>query len=344
MVRAADRSWRRAAGPAHVLATPAPLVLTPPSDYCPPQIGRRRVWRRRSGKKKRRDVQGFDHGAGDAVQGRGVRRGRFRGFRRLADRRGHPRPGSGRYHGRKPDAESRRAQARRRGLHQDGGRPGAGDRRCRLQQHRRGDRSGGLRREGRGRRPARRHALLQQAEPGRSLSPFQGDQRRRRHSDRDLQHPAALDRRHERGDDGAALRVEEHRGCQGRDGQARPRQRPAGRDGTGFHPAFGRGRHRAGLHGPRRPRLHLGDEQRRAAALRPLPGSLHGRRLRRRAGDPGPAVPAAPGAVRRAEPPGAEVRAVAARQGPQRAAPAARSGDGAHRGDPPRGHGPRGPS
>ena len=42
--------------------------------------------------------------------------------------------------------------------------------------------------EGRRRRRAGRHALLQQADPGRALPALQGDQRRHRHSDHHLQH------------------------------------------------------------------------------------------------------------------------------------------------------------
>ena len=56
---------------------------------------------------------------------------------RVADRRGHARPGAGRHHGREPDAEPRRAQARRRAVHQGRQEARAGDRRRRLQLHRR---------------------------------------------------------------------------------------------------------------------------------------------------------------------------------------------------------------
>ena len=52
---------------------------------------------------------------------------------------------------------------------------------------------------------ARRHALLQQAQSGRAVPAFQGDQRRRRHSDHHLQHPAALGDRHERRHDEAPV-------------------------------------------------------------------------------------------------------------------------------------------
>ena len=49
--------------------------------------------------------------------------------------------------------------------------------------------------------------------------------------------------------------------------------------GAGLHPALRRGRDRARLHGPWRPRLHLGDRQRRAAALRRDAERLPQRRL-----------------------------------------------------------------
>ena len=50
----------------------------------------------------------------------------------------------------------------------------------------------------------------------------------------------------------------------------------------GLHPALGRGRHGAGLHGARRPRLHLGHLQRRAAAVRRLPERVPRRATGRR--------------------------------------------------------------
>src|SRR5579885_373487 len=51
----------------------------------------------------------------------------------------------------------------------------------------------------------------------------------------------------------------------------------ARRHGRRFQPAFRRGRNRARLHGAWRPRLHLGDLQRRAAAVRRVPGRLPAR-------------------------------------------------------------------
>ena len=49
--------------------------------------------------------------------------------------------------------------------------------------------------------------LLQQADPGRALSAFQGDQRRHRHSDHHLQHSRPLDRRYVGRDHEAAVRL-----------------------------------------------------------------------------------------------------------------------------------------
>ncbi len=50
-----------------------------------------------------------------------------------------------------------------------------------------------------------RHALLQQADPGRHVRPFQGHQRCDRHPDHHLQHPRPLGDRHVGGHDGPAL-------------------------------------------------------------------------------------------------------------------------------------------
>ena len=77
--------------------------------------------------------------------------------------------------------------------------------------------------------------------------------------------------------------LEQHRRREGRDRQRGARVAAARRDGGGLQPALGRGRHRARLHGARRPRLHLGDVECRAAAVRGIPGCLpegrlHGRR------------------------------------------------------------------
>ena len=79
-----------------------------------------------------------------------------------------------------------------------------------------GDRSRPACREGRRRRGAGRHALLQQADPGRPLPALQGDQRRDRHSDHHLQHSGALGDRHVGRHHEAAVRAQEHRRRQGR--------------------------------------------------------------------------------------------------------------------------------
>ena len=189
--------------------------------------------------------------------------------------------------GESPTLRLRRAQARHRADGRDGQGPGAGDRRHRLELDRRGDRAHRVCRQGRRRRGADRHALLQQADAGRALPALQGDQRRRRHPDRHLQHSRPLGRRHDRRYHDALLRVEERRRRQGRDRQPRTRLAAAPRDGAGVQLAVGRGRHRAGLHGPRRPWLHLGRLEHRAAPVRRVPERLPRRRLQDGAGAAG---------------------------------------------------------
>jgi 4-hydroxy-tetrahydrodipicolinate synthase len=96
-------------------------------------------------------------------------------FRALVDWQisaGLARARAGGHHRREPDAEPRGAPPRRRRLHRRGARPRAGHRGRGLQQYARGDRTRAPRREGRRRRGAGRHALLQQADPGRALSHF----------------------------------------------------------------------------------------------------------------------------------------------------------------------------
>ena len=151
-------------------------------------------------------VQGFVHGADHAVQGRQGRRGGLPAARRVADRGGHARAGAGRHDRREPDAEPRRAQAGRRAVRRDRQEARAGDRRRRLQLDRRGHRLHPPRQEGRRRRGAALHRLLQQADAGGPLPPLQGDQRRRRHPDHHLQRSGAHDRRH-LGRDHGALRA-----------------------------------------------------------------------------------------------------------------------------------------
>ena len=61
-----------------------------------------------------------------------------------------------------------------------------------------------------------------------------------------------------------------HQGCHRR---PHPRVAPAPDDRRGVHPALGRGCHRPRLQRPWRRRLHLGDRQCRAAALRRVPAT-----------------------------------------------------------------------
>ena len=77
-------------------------------------------------------------------------------------------------------------------------------------------------------------------------------------------------------------KLEERRRRQGRHRQRGARHAAAPRLRQGLHPALGRGRHRARLHGAWRPWLHLGDLQRGAAPVRRVPERLPQGRLRRR--------------------------------------------------------------
>ena len=159
-------------------------------------------------------------------------------------------------------------------VHRGSERPRACRRRRRLQLDQGGDRARPARREGGRERGSGRHALLQQADPGRHVPALQGDQRRDRHSDHHLQHPAALGDRHVGRHDEAAVRAEEHRRRQGRHRQHGSRLAAARGDGPGLQPALGRGCDRPRLHGAWRPWLHLGDLERRAAAVLGVPGRL----------------------------------------------------------------------
>ncbi len=87
----------------------------------------------------------------------------------------------------------------------------------------------------------------------------------------------------------------------------------ARRDGGGLQPALRRGRNLHRLHGAWRPRLHLGDVERRAAAVRRVPGSLPEGRLCRSAQAAGQAVAAAHRVVHRDQPGAGQVCAVGAR-------------------------------
>ena len=71
--------------------------------------------------------------------------------------------------------------------------------------------------------------------------------------------------------------------------------------GEDFNQTVGRGHHRARLHGAWRPRLHLGDVERRAAAVRRIPDRLPQGRLQGRAQAAGQARAAAHQSVRRNE-------------------------------------------
>ena len=79
--------------------------------------------------------------------------------------------------------------------------------------------------------------------------------------------------------------------------------------GAGLQPALRRGHHRARLQRARRPRLHLGDVERRAAAVLGIPGGVPEGRLRDRAEAAGQARAAAHQPVRRDEPGADQVRA-----------------------------------
>ena len=120
--------------------------------------------------------------------------------------------------------------------------------------------------------------LLQQADAGRHVSPFHGHRRGGGHPDPALQHsrPRAIVEI-TRGDDGAAGQAPNIIGV--KDATAnlmRPVAR-AQRLRQGLAADLGRRRHRAGLYGPWRPWLHLGDRQCRAQALRRVPDRLPAR-------------------------------------------------------------------
>jgi len=107
-------------------------------------------------------------------------------------------------------------------------------------------------------------SLLQQPTRKACIS-IQGDQRRHRHSCYHLQYPAALGDRHVGRHHEAAVRAEEHPGV--KDATASmvrvSQQRRMARSST----AIGRGCDRARLYGAW-PRLHFGDVECRAAAVR----------------------------------------------------------------------------
>ena len=119
----------------------------------------------------------------------------------------------------------------------------------------------------RGRGPVR-DALLQPAQPGGPLRALPRHQRRRAAAGVRLQRAEPHQRRHLQRNPGASGAAAEHRWHQGRDRRHGARQRAAADVRPGLDHAVGRRSQRAGLHGPRRPRLHLGDLQRRAGPLR----------------------------------------------------------------------------
>ena len=95
-----------------------------------------------------------------------------------------------------------------------------------------------------------------------------------RHSDRHLQHPAALGDRHVGRDDEALLRrIAQYRRRQGRDRQCRAHFAAAPGDGAGIPAIFRRRHDGAGLLRGRRRRLHFGGLQRRPAPLRRSDGT-----------------------------------------------------------------------
>ena len=121
-------------------------------------------------------------------------------------------------------------------------------------------------------------------------------------------------------------RAEEHRRREGRDRQHGARVAAARRLRAGLQPALRRGHHGARLQRAWRTRLHLGDVERRAAAVLGIPGGLRARRLRGRAEAAGQARAAAHQPVRRDEPGAGQIRHVADRQVLGRGAPADGSG------------------
>jgi hypothetical protein len=112
-------------------------------------------------------------------------------------------------------------------------------------------------------------------------------------------------------------------------------------DGTGLQSALGRGHHCARLHGARRPRLHLGHIECRAAPVRRIPGGLPERRLQGRAQAAGQTRTAAHRSVRRNESGADQVRNVTHRQMHQHGAAANGAGNRERAGGSPSGDGAR---
>ena len=156
-----------------------------------------------------------------------------------------------------------------------------------------GDRRGGIERHaGRGAEPAGiagggggrgadGAALLQPPIAGGDLPPFRGARRRGTAADRALQRPRADGDRHPASDPDPHRRgvPQGVRRGQGRERGAPARVGASLGAGAGLLPALGQRRSRARLQCDGWGGLHLGDCERRPAALRRLPGGLRGRRL-----------------------------------------------------------------
>ena len=193
----------------------------------------------------------------------------FRKFVNWQIEQGTPWPGARRHHRRKPDADAGGTQARDRDLHRGGaGRvpviAGTGSNSTDEAIEYTDPRQGGG-----GRCGACRRSLLQQADAGRPLCPFQGHCRCGRHSDLRLQRAGPHGGQHLGRDAGQAVaRLQEHHRHQGCLRRPDAAVAPAAGVGQGLHPALGRGWHGAWLQRPWRRRLHLGDRQCGAAPLR----------------------------------------------------------------------------
>ncbi len=136
------------------------------------------------------------------------------------------------------------------------------------------------RKGGRG-RDAGGDALLQQADAARADRAFHRRARLLRPADHHLQHPAALGRGHDARHDGPAGETAADRGREGRDRRSGAGQRAADHLRARFHPAVGRGRHRARVQRAGRRRLHLRHRERRAKALCAVAGGRARRAITR---------------------------------------------------------------
>ena len=230
------------------------------------------------------DVSWFVSCADHPHEGRQGGRAGVPQIRQLADFRRQPWACTGRHDRREPHRHARGTQAPGGDLHGRSEGPGAGHRRNRLEQHGRGDRVYHPRQAGRGRCGACCRSLLQQADAGWPLCPFQGHCRCGRYPDLRLQRAGPHGGQHLGRDAGQAVAgLREHRRHQGRLRRPDAAIPPAPGIGNRLHPALGRGRHGACLQCPWRGRLHLGDGQCCAAPLRAVPGgNPEGRLMPRR--------------------------------------------------------------